>query len=183
MLKSTTHFSILRVHVPLLALAFSASCSPNDVMVTADGPTFTLSAEQPVASFEVEFCAKKSARGNTFVSGMLHIEELQSSAAETSASVLVTVDEGEEDAKEREVTATDERWSRSLEFNSTGPWDDNKRGCGRTHSVTIALVDHEPSEPIEVFWSIDMHVSSFATVKRERRGWHEDDFEIAVSAL
>jgi hypothetical protein len=166
-------------YLPMLLIT---SCSPAGLDHEVEAPVVVLSAEQPTAAFEVQFCTKERPRGHTDVTGGLRIDGLQASD-EIVEDLVVRVNVEEGPSLDYTDVVLDRSWQDSLRFEVAGPWSDQERGCSPIHRVTFELLDPISDETVDVHWSVGMHLSYFKKLKGKNRFWEEQDLEIHISAV
>ncbi len=145
---------------PCLLLALSmltAGCSLPELETSLEGPAFVLTADEPVAAFEVTLCLKGSVPKELFVSGSLSADARTTAGAATlrvdSQSDRPT-DEGSDSV---EVSGADAELF--LWLAAEGPWKNGGRRCSAPEVVEFSAEGLAPGESLEVeAWAVSMQV-------------------------
>lgn len=159
----------------------AVGCSPPSATTEFEGTSFVLTAEEPVAAFEVTLCLKGAAQDDLFVGASITAD------ARTTAGIAMLRLESLADrpVDERSLTAvvspasTDVRW---FELQADGDWSGSGRRCASPEVVEFSAEGLAPGESLNVeAWSVVMNATWEGRAFSD--SLYSDDLTIEVERL
>lgn len=168
--------SMSRASLFALALAVPACSLPVEAHTVA-GPAFMLTADEPVAAFEVTLCVDGPKVKHAYVSAQL---DLTARATSTRPLRLdVTSLQAEDEALQLELSPGAEEED-SLWMDAEGSFEPGGRRCGEPQVVEFSVDTLGELDSIEVArWDVTMRVEW----EGERFGGHLDDADLSVEIV
>lgn len=178
-------FSMMRKTLLSSLAVLAVGCSMPEQVATSEGPAFTLTADEPVAAFEVTLCLSGPNPKQLFVSG--HVDATARTEAGGVDVLLESLDRPESDdafdphARTFELAA-DEDTSAVLRMVADGDFRGSGERCAEPEVIQFSVDDLPPGASVEVEpWDVTMVVrwndGSFGS------GPKDDDLRIEIVRL
>lgn len=144
---------------PCLLLAISmlaVGCSPPSATTEFEGPSFVLTAEEPVAAFEVTLCVQGPAQDRLSVGASI-IADARTTAGTATLGLESLADRpADERSLTAEVSSAGETLRR-FDLQADGAWNGGGRRCAAPEVVEFSADGLAPGESLEVeAWSVVM---------------------------
>lgn len=133
-------------------------CSLPSVETSVEGPSFELTADEPVAAFEVTLCLKGPSPGLLYVDGILSAQARTTASAATLQLESLADQPGHNGPELLEVTpqGAELEW---FHLAADGDWKGGGRRCSTPEVVEFSAKGLEPGETLEVEdWAVTMSV-------------------------
>lgn len=151
--------ALLRPSLMLALSMLAAGCSPPSAFAELEGPGFVLTAQEPVAAFEVTLCLNAPTDEQLFVQASVAVE-----ARTTLGTAALRLESlADRPADERSLTAevssalSPVRW---FGLQADGDWKARGRRCATPEVVEFSAERLSPGASLKVeSWSVQMDVT------------------------